>query len=123
METVLKDITTIEDIKVVVDSFYLKIQQDDVVGPYFKDLDWNKHLPIMYAFWSKVILHREGYKGNPFEKHVTLPNLKSKHFDRWLALFKETVDSSFSGNTAEEMKSRAETIAYIFRSKLVKEDV
>jgi hemoglobin len=115
-----KDIKTTEDIQKVVDAFYNKVNSDPVIGPYFSELDWSKHLPTMYRFWSTVILHQEGYKGNPFEKHLKLPELKEKHFERWVSLFTTTVDELFEGTVANEMKLRASSIAFIFQSKLVK---
>ena len=120
MEDVKKDILNQEDIQKVVDGFYDKVRTNEVIGHYFKDLDWSKHLPVMYSFWSTIILHQEGYKGNPFEKHLPLPNLKAEHFSQWINLFISTVDELFKGENAEAMKLRASSIAYIFQSKLVK---
>jgi hemoglobin len=96
------------------------VRDNSVIGHFFAHLDWDKHLPTMYSFWSTVILHEEGYKGNPFEKHLKLPNLKEEDFAEWVKLFHETIDEHFSGETAEAMKLRGETIAFIFKSKLVK---
>ncbi|HYG37853.1 MAG TPA: group III truncated hemoglobin [Cytophagales bacterium] len=120
MQIIKKEVSTPEDIQLIVDSFYQKVRENEVIGSYFKDLDWSKHLPVMYSFWSKIILQQDGYKGNPFDKHVKLPNLKEEHFAEWLKLFTETVDVNFQGETAETMKLRASTIAFIFKSKLVK---
>jgi hemoglobin len=115
-----KDIETVEDIKKVVDAFYEQVNKDPVIGPYFRELDWSKHLPTMYRFWSTIILHQEGYKGNPFDKHVKLPELRDEHFERWVSLFTNTVNGLFEGHIADEMKLRASSIAFIFQSKLVK---
>ena len=120
MQAMKKDVVSEQDIQVIVNSFYDKVRNNPVIGHYFAHLDWEKHLPTMYSFWSTVILHQEGYKGNPFEKHVKLPNLKEGDFAEWVKLFHETVDEHFQGDTAEAMKHRGATIAFIFKTKLVK---
>ena len=122
MTTLVRDIESEEDIKCVVDNFYNKVQDNKVIGHYFKDVHWPDHLPTMYAFWSAAVLHKDGYRGNPFEKHVKLPQLRQEHFKEWLSLFTETIDEHFEGKNALEMKHRGETIAFIFQSKLVKPD-
>jgi hemoglobin len=115
-----KEIHSREEVKVLVDSFYQKVNQDPDLSPIFNDLakvHWEKHLPVMYDFWSSVLLGEMKYKGNPFLKHIPLP-VNKKHFDRWLSLFKNTVDEHFKGEKAEEAKTRAESIAHIFEYKL-----
>ena len=121
MEALKEDIYTREHIQLVVNSFYNKVRQSKVIGHYFINVDWEKHLPTMYSFWSTVILHQEGYKGNPFEKHLKLPDLKEADFAEWVKLFHETVDEHFQGETAKAMKHRGSTIAFIFKTKLVKQ--
>lgn len=111
------DITTREDIVALVDAFYSKVQADDLLGPVFSHVDWPHHLPIMYSFWSSMLLGEQSYRGNPFQKHLPLP-IESKHFDQWLRLFLETVDEKFSGEKAEEIKMRAQSIAGIFQVRM-----
>ena len=104
----------------MVDSFYGKVNEDELLAPVFNDfagVNWEKHLPVMYDFWSTILLGEMSYKGNPFLKHIPLP-VDKKHFDRWLALFLETIDEHFTGNVAEEAKNRARSIAGIFQHKL-----
>lgn len=119
-----KDITTAEDIKILVDNFYTKIKQDDIIGFIFTDVatvDWEHHLPKMYSFWQSILLSIEGYKGNPMQKHLQLNNkiqLNSTHFDRWTLLFEQTIDENFSGTCAEEAKLRAKSIAMVWQIKL-----
>jgi len=112
-----KDITTRDDIKVLVDRFYEKVQADEFLSPVFSHVDWPRHLPIMYDFWSSMLLGDQTYRGNPFQKHVSLP-IRSKHFDQWLKLFTETVNENFTGEKAEEVKSRAQGIAGIFQLRM-----
>jgi len=115
-----KDITTREDIILMVDEFYKKARKDNNIGPVFNDAigeDWSKHLPIMYEFWSQMLLGQGDYHRNPFEKHVALP-IKKGDFQVWISLFTETVDDLFEGVKATEAKTRATSIAQIFEMKL-----
>ena len=92
------DISTSEDIRTLIDAFYEKVKDDDVIGFIFNDIakvDWPKHLPRMYAFWEFLLLGQDTYKGNPMEVHQKLHNnlkLTDAHFTRWLQLFHATVD-------------------------------
>ena len=108
------------DIRHMVDTFYDKVNADDTLSPVFNDfakVDWEHHLPRMYAFWNSVLFARGDYKGNPFMKHIPLPVSKD-HFERWVALFVENMDQHFEGPVAEDAKQRARSIAHIFQSKL-----
>lgn len=112
-----KDISTREDIQLLVDEFYGKVQKDPLLGPVFAHVDWPHHLPTMYNFWSSMLLGDQSYRGNPLQKHIPLA-IEGDHFDQWLKLFHETVDANFSGEKAEEIKSRSLSIAGIFQMRL-----
>ena len=78
------DLTTEADIKFMVDSFYDKVNQDDLLEPVFNDvakINWDHHLPRMYNFWNTILFSRGDYKGSPYQKHEVLPVFKD-HFDR-----------------------------------------
>lgn len=111
------EIRTRMEIVSLVDKFYEKVKQDALLAPVFAHLDWPKHLPIMYNFWSSMLLGDQSYQGNPFQKHIGLP-IEARHFDQWLTLFIETVDENFMGDRALEVKQRAQSIAGIFQHKL-----
>jgi hemoglobin len=116
----MKDISNIENIILLVDSFYKKVNNDPLLSPVFNDIakvNWDEHLPIMYSFWSAVLFETTAYKGQPLASHINLP-IDSGHFQRWLELFRQTVDEHFQGEKAEEAKERADTIALIFQTKL-----
>src|SRR4051812_17223175 len=106
MENQLKDIISPEDVKLLVDSFYDKVNKDDQLAPVFNDfakVDWKKHLPVMYQFWESLLLGTKNYKGQPFPKHAVLP-VTQQHFKRWIELFIKTVNENFTGKKAEEAK-------------------
>lgn len=114
------DIRSIEDVQEMVDAFYEKVRADDILGVIFDQIasvNWQVHLPLMYQFWSTVLLHREGYRGNPVEVHVRFDaemrfehgvGLERVDFERWLQLFRETIDERFNGRRAEMAKRGAE---------------
>lgn len=114
---VKQELKTREEIETMVNKFYEKVKQDLLLAPVFAHLDWPKHLPIMYNFWSSMLLGDQSYQGNPFQKHIGLP-IEARHFDQWLKLFIETVNENFAGAKAEEVKQRAQSIAGIFQHKL-----
>lgn len=114
-----KDIASLDDIILFVNKFYEKVQQDELIGPVFNNVidDWTPHLEKMYAFWNAVLFSVPGFSGNPFARHAPLP-IEAAHFDRWLVLFNDTIDTYFSGEVAQDAKKRANTMAILFLSKL-----
>ena len=114
-----KQLENLEDIKLFVDSFYNKVQADDLIGPVFNTVidDWGPHLEKMYAFWNAALFGVPGFKGNPFARHAPL-GLERPHFTRWLELFNETIDTYFEGDMAEDTKRRADVMATLFISKI-----
>src|SRR5688572_8070921 len=100
METTEKpDITTEADVKKMVDIFYEKVNRDALLAPIFNDfskVNWDTHLPIMYRFWSSILLGSGTYQGQPFPKHAFLP-VDQTHFSQWLLLFYETLTENFRG--------------------------
>lgn len=115
-----KEIKGIEEIRIMVDSFYDKVNEDDLLSPIFNEfskVSWEKHLPIMYNFWNTILFNQGDYKGSPFPKHLKLP-VEDKHFERWLKLFNQTIDENFTGEMAENVRLRAKTIALTFSSKI-----
>lgn len=68
----LKEIQSKQEIKELVDAFYDKVNKDKLLSPVFNDfagVNWEKHLPIMYNFWSTVLLGELTYKGNPSQAY------------------------------------------------------
>ncbi|TWI84254.1 hemoglobin [Chitinophaga japonensis] len=116
----MKDITVMEDIQLLVNTFYEKVQADELLGPIFNGViqdRWPVHLEKMYRFWQTVLLEEHTYFGRPFPPHAQLP-IEQAHFDTWLRHWHETVDSLFAGPKAEEAKWRGGKMALMFMSKL-----
>ena len=118
------DIGNRADIKQLIDAFYIKVRADDRIGYLFNDVanvNWEHHLPRMYDFWESILFQAGGYKGNPIPAHMKLNEqspLLAEHFQRWVGLFKETVDELFEGEKAEVAKQRAMSIATIIQIKV-----
>lgn len=116
----MKEILKLEDIKLLVDTFYGKVRNNPLIGPIFNERiqdRWPIHLEKMYSFWQTVLLEEYTYNGRPFPPHATMP-IGHEHFEQWLALFAETVDELFTGDKADEAKWRAGKMAELFESKL-----
>jgi hemoglobin len=113
----MPDILERKDLIVLVDAFYARVRADQHLAPVFHHVDWPHHLPIMYNFWSSIVFGDQSYQGSPFQKHQSLP-IDATHFNRWLELFTQTVDNHFRGANANEIKSRAASIASVFQHKL-----
>jgi len=116
----LNDILTIEDIKLLVNTFYSKVQKDNFIGPIFNEKigdRWPEHLEKMYGFWETILLEVHSYSGSPFPPHKQLP-VSKEHFDRWMEIFIQTTDSLFAGSLADEAKLRAKNMAEMFNYKI-----
>jgi hemoglobin len=120
-----KDIEKFEDVQLLIRSFYNKVLNDDMLGSFFrhlKDHHWQKHLQVLDGFWDNILFYSGNYNGNPLEVHKTLHHfskLEPVHFERWLKLFRETVDEFFQGQKAELAKQRAISIATVMQVKIL----
>ncbi len=116
----IKDLETIDDIKILVDEFYGRVRQDDLLADIFNGViqdQWPVHLKKMYTFWQTILLKEHTYYGSPFPPHSELP-VNKQHFERWLKLFHETLDDHFHGEIADEAKWRSERMAEMFLYKI-----
>lgn len=114
------DIQDMSDVRLLVDTFYGRIREDDLLADIFNGViqdRWPQHLEKMYSFWQTVLLGQYTYQGAPFPPHASLP-VDQVHFDRWVGLFNRTVDELFLGTTAERAKWQGERMAQIFLSKI-----
>lgn len=105
------------DVGELVEAFYRRAFVDPLIGPIFTEvarLDLQHHLPIMCDFWETVLFGAGLYRRNALEIHRAIDRqvpLQAPHFERWLALWVETVDERFSGEIAERAKLQATRIA------------
>lgn len=116
-----RDIESNADIETLVNTFYEKVKQDPVISPFFKHIDWKKHLPVMYQFWQNAIFYSGGYNGNPLKTHQALHSafpLSKEHFEKWIDIFTSTVDELFEGEKAALARQRAISIATVMQIKI-----
>lgn len=120
----MKDITSREDVEILVNKFYDKVIKDDVIGFFFTDvakIELNKHLPKMYNFWESILLGNPVYEGNPMRVHFPINEvaaLEERHFNRWLQIWEETIHENFEGQNTETAIARALNIARIMHHKM-----
>ncbi|WP_298494753.1 group III truncated hemoglobin [uncultured Algibacter sp.] len=113
-----KDIKTREDVYLLVSSFYKKVREDSVLGPFFNNLikDWDAHIDRLTTFWetslfmTRKLEHK--YQGDPLEAHIKVDkennnSITELHFGLWLNLWFETIEELFEGEIAENAKRRA----------------
>jgi hemoglobin len=101
-------------IRSLVHGFYAKVREDPKIGPIFNRViggDWDQHLAKMCDFWSSVMLLTGTYKGNPMVAHMRLKMVRPEHFERWLALFRETATELCDPEVAALFVGKAENIA------------
>lgn len=115
-----QDIASLDDIKLLVDTFYTSVSHHELLAPVFTARlgdDWLPHLNKMYTFWQTVLLQQYTYNGAPFPPHARLP-IDETHFNSWLTMFAQTVDELFTGEKADEAKWRAGKMAAMFQHKI-----
>lgn len=119
------DISSREDINIVIVKFYNKLISDENMFPFFKEIiehnHLNEHLEIITTFWEDILLDSYKYKNNAMQKHIDFAKktpFSKHHFATWLNYFQNTIDEFFDGQVAHEMKTRAQSIAMIMQLKM-----
>jgi len=109
-----KDIKTRDDIYLLVTSFYKKVMNDELLGPFFNEKikDWDEHFERLTNFWESSLFLKTKYYGNPLEAHVKVDkennnSITELHFGIWLNLWYATIEEYFEGEYAENAKRRA----------------
>ncbi len=121
-----KEIKTREDIEWIVSSFYEKLFNDDRIAYLFTDvaqINLETHLPPLCDFWESILFDKNDYAKNVMNIHMDLHRkspLTQEHFQIWLQYLFETIDSTYEGVLAQKMKDRANGIAYIMKTKVIK---
>ena len=113
-----KDIQSRQDVHHLVFSFYERVKQDGILGPFFIPVinDWDAHIERLTTFWeTSLFMTRklpEKYHGNPLEVHVRVDKehkhqITELHFGIWLNLWYQTIEELFEGVVADNAKRRA----------------
>ncbi len=109
-----KDISSREDIYLLVTSFYAKVRKEETLGVIFNRVinDWPSHMEHLTDFWETNLFAIKKYKGNPIAVHQEVDQkvdytINVNHFGIWLNLWANTIDALFEGEIATMAKHRA----------------
>jgi hemoglobin len=122
--SILQDITGRPDLVRLVDAFYARVRADEGLGHVFDGVakvNWESHLPKIYDFWDTVIFRAGTFRGNPIAAHanlIPLTNMGWPLFERWLEIFRATVDEHFAGERAGHIVRCAEDMAGVIYSRI-----
>lgn len=104
-----------DDIQRLVQSFYARVRQDDMLAPIFatkiKEDAWDAHMDHIATFWSSILRKSKQFSGNPMQKHTNIHGLTPAHFTHWLALFQDTAQKVLSAKQAATVDMFARRIA------------
>ncbi|MEN0014532.1 MAG: group III truncated hemoglobin, partial [Solirubrobacteraceae bacterium] len=118
------DIDTRADVERLVRAFYGRALADVQIGFLFTDvakLDLEAHVPEITSFWETILLGAQSYRGGAFRPHAALNTqvrLRAGHFERWLTLWRASVDELFVGPRADLAKAHALRVARAFHGRL-----
>lgn len=121
----MKDIENRDDLEALMVAFYSKALVDEKIGHFFTrvvPIQLDTHIPLIAGFWETVVFEKGSYQGNVMQVHERIHRLSAfddTHFERWIQLFKETVDDMYAGNVAEKLKQRAVSIATVMKIKTI----
>ncbi len=122
--TPTRDLDTSEEIAEMVRRFYADVAMDALLGPMFDDVaqvDWTEHRAKLTAFWCRALLGQQGYAGNPFRAHARVhakQAFTSAHFERWLLLFRETLELGWTGPNVARARALADNVARVHGEQL-----
>ena len=113
-------------IEKLVRAFYEKVLEDDLLSPFFikalgddlRNDKWYEHLHTLDNFWLSLLTGEGRYMGDPLMPHMFLVGLAEKHFERWLSIFRETLDSLFTPAIAIKIQGRAKALSTRFITDL-----
>lgn len=120
----MKKLESREDIELLINSFYQKVIKDETIGFFFNDIakvNWDSHLPKMYSFWESILFGQMTYKGNPMAVHFPINEIEPmemRHFEKWIELWKKTIEENFVGENADMAIYKAENIAKLMAYKM-----
>ncbi|PWG05461.1 group III truncated hemoglobin [Polaribacter aquimarinus] len=119
------DISSRQDIKYIITSFYDLLLADKKMIPFFVDIvtqnHLEEHIEIITDFWNDILFDTNTYSNNVMQKHLdknVFVKFKKEHFSIWVSYLFQTIDSNFFGEKAHNMKNRARSIATVMELKM-----
>ena len=124
-----KDIGTRDDITLLVSTFYIKVKENELLAPFFKEAlsNWDEHIEHLTNFWENSLFvgksPKQKYSSNPLEAHIKVDtqnnhSITELHFGVWLNLWAETIDELFKGEYADNAKRRARKMSTFLYLKI-----
>jgi hemoglobin len=121
-----RDLDTADEIFEMVTRQYADVVQDDILQPYFTFgpgfIDWQAHIGAVADYWCHVLLYAPSYAIDAIEIHRPLHDrdpFTPELFDRWLEIFRDTVDSGWTGPSATSAKKRATGMAWVMAHRFL----
>jgi len=113
-------------IEKLVRTFYAKVIEDELIGPFFirtlgddfTSFQWYEHFNLLDNFWLGMVLEEGHYRGDPFMPHVFLGELTKEEFDRWLEIFRETLEEIYAPIQVLKFYGKAKGITKRFMTDL-----
>ena len=116
----MKEIEDRSDVVILVSTFYHAVRRDALLGPIFNgqlsEEQWPHHLEKLTDFWVTALFGIACFKGNPSRAHRQVDKslnhtIDQFHFETWLHLWFQTIDSLYIGMLAERAKDAAKQMA------------
>jgi len=116
----MKEIEYRSDVAILVTTFYHAVRQDALLGPIFNrqlsEEQWPDHLEKLTDFWVTALFGVACFKGNPMRAHRQVDKslhhtIHQFHFETWLHLWFQAIDSLYIGELAEQAKDAAKRMA------------
>lgn len=91
-----------------------------MLGPIFNraipNEQWPEHLEKLTDFWETNLFGVQAFKGNPKMAHQKVDRengyeISQLHFERWLKIWFETIDSLFDCDRAMKAKHAAKNMS------------
>lgn len=120
-----KEISSREDVAVLVTTFYSRIREHEILGPFFNQTikDWPAHLEQLTTFWESQLFLNRSYTGDPINAHCRVDrafdhSITPEHFGQWIQVWITVIDEHFTGERAWIAKNRARKMSTMFYLKI-----
>lgn len=121
-----RDLDTEDEIMEMVTRQYVDVGQDELLQPYFDFgpgfIDWQAHIRSVADYWCHVLLYAPGYEIDVIESHRPLHDrapFTPELFDRWLQVFRDTIDGGWDGPKATMANKRATGMAWAMAQRFL----
>lgn len=100
----MREITSVNDIRLMVDAFYERAGNDELLRPIFMNIkDSVPYKELLYQYWESEILSQHNEVRALLPEHISRMT-STRQFIRWLELFLHTIDSLYAGPVADKAK-------------------